>query len=553
MTIGVLFLDSLSALSHEPPSAAWRTDGALRPPRVRPPSRMVVVTPSAAWTAEWGWSRAELSAAWLRLARAVALVVDETDEPQLDSDPDLRELADEERANWASALGNVHSVRRAGAGGVDAAIAEAVTSLAGVAEPDEAPWGDLPSVSARRPEPAGPWVRWPIEERSGVCLSRVIDLASTAVTLDPRPTLLLAPSSQRLDLVTGELVAAPDLSAVRPTWPPAGADPQSSRWMRMQELDPHRLTYRLEGAAGVAVPGTGNHPLGVAPGGAVAWAGHRCRFAWYAVVDGQLAWLCGSSHEWPLGHARKLYGYANNDPSWVHMAPEGDCALSVYQHDALLTSGVPLRWREGREGALVGERSVGSFRALLFSGQPEETGFASDPWAADEDARKAAAVVSLGPDSAQRYCVGLIDRTWRARRLAPGEVLPAGARRMVDAWEPVADPDGTLIVEDLGGPEDAWVVYDADHREVARHSGRLLAGWGRHVVLLRDGLIVRASLGESASSDLTEDVLGPAERGIDGAFPVAGSPHAVLISIDRDPSRSPRLEPRGPGAWLRFV
>ncbi|MCA9608248.1 MAG: hypothetical protein KC619_21715 [Myxococcales bacterium] len=248
--------------------------------------------------------------------------------------------------------------------------------------------------------------------------------------------------------------------------------------------------------------------IGMDPTGRLAFTGLRCTFDWSVVLDDGIAFWTPSSHGWPDGHAKKLYGYESNRPLWVHVARDASACLSVFGHDALLTPGLPLRWRRAGD-VWVAERSRGEPRTLLFERGDDPAAFPGDPCVGDEDARDRVAAVTLGPSSTLRYAVDVSAPTWRLRGRA-GELL--------------------------GGREAAWVVFDDEHRPVRRAAGRLLGGWDRWVVVAREDELVRVDLVAE-----TVERLGVVDRPIDAAVPLAGTPNVVLVSL-------------GPTtAWLRVV
>jgi hypothetical protein len=259
-------------------------------------------------------------------------------------------------------------------------------------------------------------------------------------------------------------------------------------------------TWRLDGATkSDALPGTHGRPIGIDPSARVAWAGGRCMFEWYVLTAAGPACWTPSSHDWPDGHGKKLYGYEDNEPLWVHLAPDASACLSVYEHDALLTPGLPLRWRAAGPVALA-ERSRGQPRALFFQRAGGDESFPGDPAVGDEDARDRFATVSLGPSDALRYVVGLDAPTWRL-------IGESGER--------------------LGGPEASFVIFDTSHRAARRGEGRLLAGWDRWIVLERGAQLVREDLITGAI-----EALGPAGREVTGAVAIPGSPNVVLVSLE---------------------
>jgi hypothetical protein len=282
-----------------------------------------------------------------------------------------------------------------------------------------------------------------------------------------------------------------------------------------------RLVVVLDLSAGLAtaldedreMAGLEREELFAALGRQVAFYGGRCKFNFVVLTANGPAFFTPSSHDWPSGHGKKLYGGENNDPVRVELAPDAGACLSTYEHDTLLTPGLPLRWRDVG-GLALAKRAAGEPRALLFCRSDGEHRFPGDPFAADEDARDVHAVVSLGPSEEARYVVGLEAPTYRL----------AGGR-----------------VERLGGPGGGFLVCDAAHRVVRRGQGRLLGGNGAGVVVEREGMLLREDvlgLGSCpppslplASLGLGAVPLGPASKPIAAAVPVPGSANVVLISL----------------------
>jgi hypothetical protein len=206
--------------------------------------------------------------------------------------------------------------------------------------------------------------------------------------------------------------------------------------------------------------------------------------------------LTSCDHVWPVGHAKKLFGYLDNDPCWVHVSPAGDAALSVYERDALLTDRVPLRWRQARgDGSvwLADTRPEPSGRCVLWTlADPISRLMLEAGNADDEDRRGGAPAIVLGPSEARRCAVGLHD----------------GLVRL----------DARGVVEETA-PAEAWELRSAAHAVVHRAPGRLLGGWGRWATVWRDGRLFRVDLegliweplGECAVPEEGRPVAGTAE------------------------------------------
>lgn len=457
--------------------------GELLPPTFDPPAALVLVIAPDAPDAP------RMHRGWLARAAAIVLVLDASLALPGPTDPDLAELLAYELASTRAALPNI--VAAIDWDGHDPAVLRSALARArdhaSAAHPAEPP---PPS-----PRPAvlpGPWLAW-----TGVYASRYIDrellllqLAQGLCTPRGRPTLV-SHSGEILDLLTGETRTRPPLAPFHFAMAPDGervlikaSGARDSGW---QILRPD--------APPLEFPGPWGRPIQWDPWDRVAFVGHRCRYHWLCPTD---AYWSPSEHDWPCGHGKKLWGYEDNDPLWIHLAPDASACLSVYDHDALLTAGLPLRWRSCG-GFALGLRNADPWRVLIHGHDPD--GIPADPHeAGDEDARHLVSTVVLGPDAAHRYAVSLEHETWRI----------------------LGD-----VADKLGGPEPAWLLFDRKHEVVRRGSGRLLAGWHAHAVILEHGHLWREHLIDGARTDL-----GPAGRPIAGALALAGTPNVVLLDLD---------------------
>jgi hypothetical protein len=244
--------------------------------------------------------------------------------------------------------------------------------------------------------------------------------------------------------------------------------------------------------------GPAGGPIGIWPGGQVGWAGHRCVFSWLALRDGDGGTLSACDHDWPAGHEKKQYGYLDNEPCWVHLSPIGDCYLSVYQRDAVISQTLPVGWRVFGEGwAALSEPAVDSSRALFFTHDGSQG--RGDPLEAEDgDARELRPIIVLGPDPASRYALDLQRPVYRI----VGETV-------------------SLVNETLDG----YAVFDASHQPVRYGTGRLLGGWGRSLTGWHDGRLWREDMVTGERSDL-----GPESEPISWAFSLPASANLVLVS-----------------------
>lgn len=494
--IGLVFLDDLHSfgmwISDRAP--AWarerNLDGALLSPRISPPPITIVVARTLTW------SMLEGSAAWLRLAERVIIVLDSTDDPTT-GDPDAPELEALQRDELAAALqSRVHFIaatKETWEDAIDEALRLARKTMT---QGTWAPFRPLSLASALGP---GPWIDWAIPKSTsyGIDLADVLRFLAPALCRPQgRPSLLDGLEGTRIDLQTGRRESIPDLAGTSSLWRPIAATPDGKHWLQVVE----RNGFRLEGAQpSVVLPGGWGSPIGVDPSGQIAWAGGRCWFHFRVLTEQGVAYWTPSNHDWPCGHGKKLYGYEDNNPLFVHLAADASACLSTYEHDTLLTPQLPLVWRDVGEFALA-ERKRGEPRALLFCRADGDDVFPGDPYEADEDARDEFAVATLGPSSEVGYTVSLEKPTYRL----------------------AADR-----VERLGGPDGGWIVCNDRHEVVRRSSGRLLGGWGPWVVVEKDGALHREDLVTG-----NREWLGFAGRAVHAAVPIVGSPNVVLVNLE---------------------
>ncbi|MEZ4238756.1 MAG: hypothetical protein R3F59_21910 [Myxococcota bacterium] len=446
-------------------------DGGRIVHRIAPPDRLVVVASIAAPEA------VEQAAAWLATAATVLLVRDLAD----DLDPALRPLLDEAWAAAAARLGNVAAT-------FDWHPDEPASLLVAL---DHAL--DLHTVPRRRPRPpeapehpAGPWVAVAARLDRDLVVPRLFATATGAglVTCDAPFTSIDLADPPEAPPVLGGLASA---VGARGRLTPDGA------WVEAQRTAlpvPSRLRGR-----------TGIRPVGVDPVHPLATAGWRCTFDWLFVGEGGAAWLAVSAHDWPCGHAKKLWGFEDNHPVAVAVAPDASAYVATFGHDALVSADVPLRWR------VVGDLAVADWpppsgsdplRALLFC--TDDSGWPGDPLdPQDDDHRAFAPAVVLGPDDACRYAVALDAPTYRIR----GEHS-----------------------ERIDG-EGGYGVYDRDHALVRRGEGRLLGGWFQHATVAHRGRLWREDLATGERRDL-----GAEARPVAWAAAVPGTRNVVLAAED---------------------
>jgi hypothetical protein len=234
-----------------------------------------------------------------------------------------------------------------------------------------------------------------------------------------------------------------------------------------------------------------NHPVG--------WTGHRMFLYWLYLGQTGPGYLSCTDHDYPCGPSKKLYGYADNDPVRAELAADASYVAFTFEHDVLLTSALPIRWRSA--GALdVADFQRDLERTALFVHDPESP-FTTD--LLDEDARDRPPVVVLGPSPSARYAVDLSAPTYRIAGATPNE-----ARVVI-----------------VGGPEPYFAVFNTQHELSRKASGQLLGGASGHALVLDGGSYFREELGCGQRTPL-----GSAEGAPVCAVPVPGTCNVVLVT-----------------------
>ena len=200
----------------------------------------------------------------------------------------------------------------------------------------------------------------------------------------------------------------------------------------------------------------------------VGWAGHRMMAYWLYSGKHGVGFLSASDHDYPCGPAKKLYGYADNDPVVVTLAPDLGAVTYRFEHDVLVTSAIPIPWRNAGP-LLVADFPHDPLRALFFAKTP--AGVPTEDLL-DGDARDQAPGFVLGPTAEARYAVDLYNTVYRITSIKPG--------------------DGA--VARVGGPGEGFAVFNEEHQEVRRAGGRLLGGWWRWATVLEAGAYWREDL-----------------------------------------------------------
>ncbi|MCK7491740.1 MAG: hypothetical protein MZW92_08695 [Comamonadaceae bacterium] len=218
--------------------------------------------------------------------------------------------------------------------------------------------------------------------------------------------------------------------------------------------------HHFEAFGYLALGFDGHHPVG--------WTGHRQMAYWLYSGKHGAGFLSASDHDYPCGPAKKLYNYADNDPLGVALAPDLDVVAYRFEHDVLVTSAIPIPWRNAGP-LLVADFQRDPLRALYFAKTRD-----SSPTEAllDEDARDQAPGFVLGPTAKARYAVDLSNAVYRVTSVKP--------------WV------GAVVR--VGGPGEGFAVFNEEHQEVRRAGGRLLGGWWRWATVLDAGAYWREDL-----------------------------------------------------------
>ena len=412
-----------------------------------PPDRLVVIAPALLP------DPLRHSLAWLSSAASLLLVRDFEGTDLAAEEPELFEHLELEWRELADSLGNVEALfdLHPGPAGALAVALDRALDLGPALSRRPLP----PRPPGRSEWPSGPWVL----------------LAKEIEPTDLAPLLCVPPSGPALGLEDRLISLTEGPDALPPLQLSASSAASSDGRLRLTRsgalVTPEgEVVYANQTRFGLPVGFDPTHPL--------ATSGFRCTFTWHFVTERARAELCTSSHDWPCGHAKKLWGYKDNQPVVVAVAPDASAYVSTFEHDALVSSDVPMRWRLAGDLAVADwppDPAADPLRALLFcTGEiPWPQGDPLD--AQDDDQRAFAPAVVLGPDAICGYAVDLNHPTYRIR----GE-----RSERID--------DGT------GG----YAIFDARHALVRRGEGRLLAGWFGVATILHEGQLFREDLATGA-------------------------------------------------------
>lgn len=244
----------------------------------------------------------------------------------------------------------------------------------------------------------------------------------------------------------------------------------------------------------------GHWPLGFAATQPVGFTGHRMRVFWYYRGKHGVGHLYATDHDYPCGPAKKLWGYADNEPVRCELASDASVVAQHFEHDVLVTSAVPLRFSHADELLVArGPRDFG--RAVYFVNDPELGSIPAD--LLDEDARDRAPTLVLGTTARARYAVDLSYQVYRLTRTESVEATVT----------PVAREPGT------------FAVFDQEHQLVRSGSGRLLGGSSGYALILEGASYVREELSSAARV-----CLGSARGNPLCSVPVPGTRNVILVS-----------------------
>lgn len=448
--------------------------------------------------------------AWLRQAKRIVIVRDLVGAGDLFSEAELLALVDEEHAAVEAALGcEVYSAKWTGSPGSSAELATLLRSIADEPVRDRVP---PPRMRTRYPEPSmhapGPWRRWDAERVGGLG-----GLARLLCTHQGRPALLDLRSSPPalIDLADGaRLRTGTTLGA------PATISPDGQRVLGRGAAG---LEYGPFDGPRRPVESPREVPIMVDPMLGLGAVGTRCWFSWVRATDDEASVLSASLHDWPCGHEKKLYGYLDNDPVRIEVADDGDAYLSVYDVDAVVGSVLAPRWRAAGPALVPDWPPRDPSRVLVTCPDWRHAkGLEGTLEGLQADGRGDAPTVALGPDPKHRYTLGLDREVWR-----------------------ILGDQG----ERVGGPDEGYAVFDAEHRQVRRGQGRLLCGSGPWLWVEADGHVWREQVVTGA-----REYRVPVDEPIAVGLPIPGSGHAVLVRVIHEPGEVAPEEPVRRVPWL---
>ena len=223
----------------------------------------------------------------------------------------------------------------------------------------------------------------------------------------------------------------------------------------------------------------------------LAMDGWRCRFNWMWLTPEGPCDLAANAHDWPAGHAKKLYGYRDNEPVRGEISWDGQVCLSVYEVDAVLST-APFPWHEVAPGVVaLSWPPVDSIHSVFYLLNPDYD------LEEEEDVRDGPPALVLGPSPELRYALAL-------------------DRPVVRRW-----PGGLLR---LDSNLEEYAIFDSGHARVRTGSGRLLGGNAERLVIWEKGQLLAEDFRGGARS-----LFGYEGNEIEWALPVNGGWNLVLL------------------------
>ena len=423
---------------------------------------------------------------WMSIAARLYVYISFEDSPELWDDMEIRRRTTNEAAKIVRSL-NLRGLRHFSTQFTTTEALEIVAVLFGKSDytPEQKAGLTFPvrpqSPSETSPSAAGPWCRLPKHSY----LEHDEVWPRLACVNEGRPSLWLPSQSQFLRLDDGSL--APTL---------ARDDSSAPGVVNLANGE----VFKGGQSTGAIIGLWPSEPV------QLGWSGGRCVFDWLLISSGQAGHLSACEHEWPCGHAKKQYGFLDNEPCWIQLSSEADCYLSVYQKDAIINDEVPIRWTSYGNTWAACPRQTSKNRALFFCHDESDSwdGNPLDP--DDSDARMLRPAIVLGPNPALRYALDLSRPVYRIQGNTSQLVSGAATRA------PQSSKTGH------------FGVYSADHQLRRLGSGRLLGGWDRWLTTLKSGRLQREEIDSGKSVDR-----GIEDREISWAFSLPGTTNLILV------------------------
>lgn len=425
---------------------------------------------------------------YLALAQQLHFILDSRDDSEIVKAPEIREAIEQQIRQYCSGL-NLRSVRW---------WTQGPPPLFGWQKPRNPVIPPARPLLCPRIYDSGPWLEIPLHPH----LQQETYWPRLTCQRDGQVWLLVPSQKRWLSLSTGQ--SRPVKQALPQS--PTTLSPDGRFWLlsdfqgQFQLWDSQRDLWECsKGPAGWPIslwPANQSDQLDL-----IGWSGHRCRYYWLTICDGEVGTLAINEHDWPCGHEKKQHGFLDNEPCWVQLSPDYRSYLSVFQKDAMLSGPPPIRWRQWNHGWLASTSAADDpNRALFFcadDGRPDLNPL--DP--EESDARGHRPTIVMGPDRTRRYALALNEPVYRLISNRVEQVQP------------------------LGG----YSIFSVEHQLQETRPGRLLGGWGDLVTVLWEGKVTRQSLTSKTHQAVTTNV-----EPIDWCFPIAGSPNVVATYPSSD-------------------